>query len=111
MGHDVDGAADRVASEESALRTLEDLDALDVQQVLVGTDRTGEEYAVDIDAYAGVDVEGEVVLADAANRGRQHGAVTREGRARIQVDVRGEIAQGVNIGHGFFAQRFGRESA
>jgi hypothetical protein len=69
---DADGAADRIAPEQRALRTVQDFDAFDVEQILVGADRACEIDAVDIDADPGIQVEGEVILADATDGCRQH---------------------------------------
>ena len=64
----------------------------------IGANRAGEVYTVQVDADAGIQVEGEVVLADAAYRCRQHRAVAGERRTRIQVDARGQIAERVDVG-------------
>jgi hypothetical protein len=65
---DADRAADGVAAEQRALRTLQDLDAVDVQQALVRADGARQVHAVDVHADAGIEIEREVVLADAADR-------------------------------------------
>src|SRR5665213_1615450 len=90
--HDADGAADGVTSEQSALRAFEDFDARDVEEIDVRADRASEINAVQIDAHAGIEVEREVVLADAADRGREHRGVAGERRAAVEVDVRGQVA-------------------
>jgi hypothetical protein len=69
--HDGNSAADGIAAEQGALRPLEHLDALYIGKVLVRADRAGEIDAVQIDADARIDVEGEIVGTDAADRRRQ----------------------------------------
>ena len=97
MRHDADCAANGVGAEQGALRALEDLNPVDVQEILVRADRACEKYAVDVDAHAGIQVEREVVLPDAAYRGGQHRAVGREGGAGIEIDSRREIADRVDV--------------
>ncbi len=94
---DADRAADGVTAEQGALRALEDLDAVDVQQVLVRADRAREVHAVEVDADAGVEVEGEVVLPDTADGRGEHRAVTGEGRAGVEVDVRRDVRQRLDV--------------
>ena len=95
--HDVDRAADGVTAEERALRALQDLDAIHVEQVLVRADGAREIHAVEIHADAGVEVEREVVLADAADRGGEHRAVARERRAGVEIHVGREVAERVDV--------------
>ena len=68
--HDADRAADGVAAEQRSLGTLEDFDALDIQQTLIRPHRASEVHAIDVHAHTRVEIECEVVLADAADRGR-----------------------------------------
>ena len=66
----------------------------------------GEKYAVEVDADARVEVEGKVVLADAANRRREYRAVAREGRARqsrLTFGVR--LLSGVDVRYALRSQR------
>ena len=97
MCHDADRAADGVGAEQGALRALENLDSVHVQQVLVRADGASEKHAVEIHADAGVEVEREVVLPDAANGGGQHRVVARKRRAGVEVDARREIAERVDV--------------
>src|SRR6185437_10919315 len=79
--HDADRAADGVRAEQRALRALQDFDAVHVEQLLVRTDGARQVHAVEVDADAGVQVEGKIVLADAADRGRENRSIAGEGRA------------------------------
>ncbi len=97
MGDDADRAPDGIRPEQRSLRTLENLDAINVQQLQIRANRTGEVYTVQVDADARIQVEREVVLADAAYRCRQHRAVAGERRTGIEVDTRGQIAERVDI--------------
>ena len=69
---DRDGPADGVATEQRTLRALEHLDPLDIHQVLVRPNRSGEIDAIEINPDAWIDVEGEIVRTDPADIGRQH---------------------------------------
>jgi hypothetical protein len=71
-GDDADGPADGIAPEQRALRAVQDLDALDIEQILVRADGARVIDAVDVDADARIEVEGKVVLADTADLGREH---------------------------------------
>src|SRR5262249_39647769 len=62
-------AADGIRAEESALRPPQDLDAVHVEQVLVGSDGARQIDAIEVHADAGIQVEGEVILTDAADGG------------------------------------------
>src|SRR6267154_2051759 len=79
MGHHVNGATDGVGPEQRSLRALEDLDAIDVEQIEVRADGAGEKYPVQIHAHARIQVECEIILSDAADGGREHRAVAGEG--------------------------------
>ncbi len=94
---DRDGAADGIAPEQGALRPLQHLHPGDVQHAGVRTDAAGQIDAVHIDADAGVLVEGEVVLADAADIGSQHRVRSRERRARVQRNVGRDVAQAGDV--------------
>ena len=109
VGDDADRATFGVGAEQGALRTLEDFDAVHIQQVLVGTDGAGQVDAVQVHADGGIEVEGEIVLADAADRGGEHRAVAGEGRAGIQVDARGQITEGIDAGQIALLQGVGGE--
>ncbi len=105
--HDGDRPADGVAAEQGALRALEDLDPVDVEHVGVRPDAAGEVDAVDIDPDARVEVEGEVVLADAADIGGQHRVRSGEGRAGVQSDVGRDVGQLGDIVDALLAQSLG----
>ncbi len=106
---DADRPADRIATEQGALRPFQNLDALDIQKVLVRADRPRVIDAIDINADAWVEVEGEIVLADAADRRREHGIRSGKRRSLVKVDVRREIAQRMNIPDAFVLQSLGCE--
>src|SRR5690606_13170984 len=55
----VDRAADRIAAEQRALRTLQDLDTLDVEHIDVRADAAREIDIVDVNPDAGLEVERE----------------------------------------------------
>ena len=110
VGDDIDRAADGVASEERALRTLQDFNAIHIQQALVCTDGARQIHAVEVDTDARVQIEGEVVLADAANRRGQYRTVAGKRRAAVQVHVRRQVRQRMYIGQAFAAQCFGGKS-
>ena len=112
--HDVDRTADGVSAEQSALRALQDLDPVDIEQILVGADRARQVGAVDIHAHGRIEVESEIVLADTADRGGQDRCIAGKGRTGIEVDVGGQGGKGVNIGdasalHGFSGKRGDRD--
>ncbi len=98
MRHDADGATDGVGAEQGALGSLENFDAIHVQQILVGTDGARQIHTVDIHADAGIQVECEIVLADAADGRGQHRAIAGERCAGIDVNAGGQVAEGVNVG-------------
>jgi len=56
-----------VLRRQRALRAVQDLDALDIEQILVRADRARVIDAVDINADARIEVEGEVVLTNTAD--------------------------------------------
>src|SRR3546814_3393961 len=66
-GDDADRATDGVASEQRTLRALQDLDAFHVEKIDIRPGGTREVDTIDIGADARVEVECEVVLADAAD--------------------------------------------
>ena len=109
LGHDRDRAADGVAPEQIALRTLEDLDPVNIEQVLVSANRSRQIDAVQIDTHARIEIECEIVLADAANIGGQHSRRSRERRPRVKRDVGREIAYSRHIGDAFGFERRGSE--
>src|SRR5207248_4316380 len=67
VGHDTDRASYGVRAEERALRTLQDLDAIHIEEVLIGADGAREIDAVQVDADARIQVERKVILTDAAD--------------------------------------------
>src|SRR4029077_8203938 len=69
VGRHVDGATDCVRAEQRALRTLENLHAIYIEKIQVRADGTREVHPIQVHADAGVQVEIEVILTDAANRG------------------------------------------
>ena len=97
VGHDADRAADGVRTEQRALRAFQDFDPVHVEQLLVRADGARQVNAVDVDADAGVQVEGKIILANAADRGRENGTVAREGRAGVEVDARRQVADRTHI--------------
>src|SRR5205807_5386173 len=99
--HDTDRASYGVRAEERALRTLQDLDAIHIEEVLIGADGAREIDAVQVDADARIQVERKVILTDAADGGGKHRPVAREGRPGIEIDVGRQIAQSVDVGHAF----------
>jgi hypothetical protein len=103
-GHNADGTSDRVPPEQRALRTLQDLDSLHVQQVLIRADRARIVHAVYVDTHARIEVEREVILADAANRRGKHRIGAREGCACVQVHVRGEPRKAIQVGNALVTQ-------
>src|SRR5690606_9668366 len=75
---DQHGAADRVATEQRALRSAEHLDIVDVEKVHRPADRAAHVDVVDIDADARVDGRGGIELTDAAYEDDRRGVVARE---------------------------------
>src|SRR3546814_8225078 len=71
-GDDADRATDGGASEQRTLRALQDLDAFHVGKIYIRPGGTREVDTIDIGADARVEVECEVVLADAADESGQH---------------------------------------
>src|SRR5690606_16929414 len=110
-GDDRDCAADRIASKQRALRALQHLDALDVEQVLVRPDRAAEIDPIEVDADRRVDVEREVTRSDAADRRAEHGARSGEGRRGVEGDVRSNARKGRDVADRAFLQRLGVERA
>ena len=88
---DVDRAGDGVPSVERPLRASQDLDLLDVEELLVELERTGEQNPVDRDGYRRLAVPD---LADAANVDRDVARVLRVGdrHVRRQTDEVGRPA-------------------
>src|SRR4029434_10098537 len=84
-------------------------DPLDVEQVLVGADRTGQIDAVEIDADAGIKVEGKVVGADARDGGGKKGIGPGEGRAAVERDVGRYARELRDVGDGALVERGGVE--
>ena len=97
VSDDADGTTFGVGAEQRALRTFQDFDAVHVQQALIGADGARQVHAIQVDAHRGVQVEGEIILSHAANRGGEHRAVARERRAGIQVHAWGEIAERADV--------------
>ena len=81
----LDGAADGVAARQRALRTAQDFDALEVEQVEQRAGQRGQVDVVDVQADARFQREVEVGLADAADVGDEAGAVGL--RLRREEDV------------------------
>ncbi len=69
---DADRTADRVAPKERALWPFEDFHTLDIEQILIGAHGAREVDTIEIDPDSGVEIEGEVILPDAADGGREH---------------------------------------
>src|SRR5581483_2377515 len=67
-GNVVDRAAGRVSPVQRALRTLEHLDALDIEELSVEEYRICRQHIVDVDAHAARVVAVEIVETDAADR-------------------------------------------
>ena len=89
-GHVFHGTADRVATVKRALRPAQHLDPLNVVDIKYRGLRTVEIDVVEIDADACLEPGNRILLADAANEGRQR----RIGAARrLERDVRGHIGQ------------------
>lgn len=90
-GNDGDRAGGGVATEQRALRALEDLDPLDIVEGQQRGTRTGGIDAVDIDAHRRVGADPEIARRDAAD------GIARLGRAAVgHVEARHE---GVEIAH------------
>ncbi len=106
-GDDRDRPADGVAPEQGALRPFQDLNPVDIEHGGVGPHAAGQVDAVDIDADARVQVEGEVVLADAADIGREHRVGTRERGAGVQRHVRRDVAELGDVVDALLLQRLG----
>ena len=83
-----DGAADRVAAEKSALRSAQHFDRLQIEQVHDRADRAGDVHLIQVQADAGIGVQREVDLADAANEERAGGVVAGDRRAVVRDQVR-----------------------
>ncbi len=88
LGHVLDGAADRVAAVQRALRAAQHFEALDVVDVEHGALRPRHVHVVDVEADAGLEAPERVLLADAADEGDQRGI----GAAR---DLQGEVRRGL----------------
>ncbi len=100
---DQDRAAGRVAAEQGALRALQNLDGLHVQQLGVGRQRVGRIEAVDVDADVAAAARGGHGGADAADRRLEEGAGIVEAQAGGDLrDVR-QLAD-IGGGQGFLAE-------
>src|SRR6185312_7891387 len=104
-----DRAADGVRAEQRALRTFQDFDAIHVEQLLIRTDGARQVHAVEVDTDAGVQVEGKIVLADAADRGRENRSIAGEGRAGVEVDTRRQVADRTHVNEIAALQSLGGE--
>ena len=69
--HVLDGATDRVAAVKRTLRAAQHLDAIDFVQVENGRVRPVEVDVVDVEAHARFEAGDRILLADAADEGRQ----------------------------------------
>jgi hypothetical protein len=81
---DADGTADGGPTEQSSLRSFQDLNVVDVDQVRIGADRTCQIHAVHIHADARIEIECKVNLTDSS-----YGS----GGALVEIHVRGQGRQ------------------
>ena len=93
LGHIFDRAADRIAAVQRALRPAQHLDALDIIDIQHGRLRTVEVDVVQIDAHALLETGYRILLADAADEGRERRVRPARG---FQRDVG---HHGGNVGH------------
>ena len=106
LGHIFDRAADRVAAIERALRAAQHLDALDIIDIEHGGLWPVEIDIVEIDADALLETGNRVLLADAADEGREG----RVGPARwFQCGVGRGLADIGNVDRALLLQLFCRE--
>lgn len=95
-GDDVDETARRVAAEERALRSLQNLDAADVEQLLhAGAARRLIDF-IDVEGVRRFDVASEIVLRNAADRdetGNRRAAGRNELQTRRHRGKIGRVAQ------------------
>src|SRR3546814_6917347 len=75
LGDDVERAAGGVATEENALRTAQNLDAFNVEQILIARRRTRDVDTVVMDRRAGIGRNAERGGADSTNIDDRHGIV------------------------------------
>ncbi len=95
LGDVFDRAADGVAAIEGALRSAQNLQSLDIENIQHRTLRTGHIDVVNIEADAGLEAPQGVLLADAADEAGQG----RVGAARdLDRGVRGLLLQGGDVG-------------
>ena len=94
VGDDVDRAARGVAPEQRALRALEHLDALDVDEGRLGAGAARGVHAIDVDRHGRVGADGPVVGLHAADAvgGLQRLVVVHVHAGREATDV-GEVAR------------------
>uniref|UniRef100_A0A0N4Z2S7 Ketoacyl_synth_N domain-containing protein n=1 Tax=Parastrongyloides trichosuri TaxID=131310 RepID=A0A0N4Z2S7_PARTI len=107
LGHEADGPAGGVAAIEGALRTAQDLDAIDVEDQALRHDRDRIGDLVHIDADGGRVVRGIVLEADAAQA--ELGRAAAEGRFDLEVG-RG-VLKLVDVGDALLRQAFAAEDA
>jgi hypothetical protein len=69
---DTDSATDGIATEQGSLRPLQDFNVIDIHQILVRAHGTGKINTINVDPDSRVQIEGEIVLTNAANRGGQN---------------------------------------
>ena len=106
LGDVLDRAADGVAAVESALRSPQDLQPLDVEDVQDRALRTGHIDVVDIEADARLEAPQRVLLADAADEAGQ----SRVGAARdLDRGVRRLLLQGGDVGGAGLFQSLGAD--
>ncbi|MNQ79182.1 hypothetical protein D3C85_941160 [compost metagenome] len=95
FGDVLDRAADGVAAVQGALRSAQDFQTLDVEDVQHRALRAGHIDVVDIEADAGLEAPQRILLADAADEAGQGGV----GAARnLDRGVRGLLLQGGDVG-------------
>ncbi|MND89640.1 hypothetical protein D3C80_817040 [compost metagenome] len=106
FGDVLDRAADGVAAVQGALRSAQDFQTLDVEDVQHRALRAGHIDVVDIEADAGLEAPQRILLADAADETGQGGV----GAARnLDRGVRGLLLQGGDVGGAGLFQTLGAD--
>src|SRR5690606_33733096 len=108
-GLDQDGAANRVAAEQRALRAAQHFYAANIAEFDGPADRAADIYFVDVNADAGVHGRCGIELADAADEHDRSGAVARKLAGRLELQTGGELFQILRLGDLAVFQRFAAE--
>jgi hypothetical protein len=103
------GAADRVTSEQRALRTAQNLDAGDVAKIHDAADGAAHVHLVNVQTHAGIDTRRTVGLADTANEYLRRRIVAGQRTVGCKLEIRCNLIEIVRAEDLLPLERFGSE--